>query len=508
MKKLLSACFAVFLLLSLCLTAYAAPASGLLHTYYSFDDSLLMALGAPLPEDGTLSILLAQQALASEATTAADAGLGTTFYCVVDTSSAMSKPAQERAIEILREISDLMGNNDRMVIATVGDKVRESEPLTSPSARETAISAITFDSKVTNLYQAISDGLGNMITKTGYNFNKCMLVLSDGNDEGQTSITEEAVLRKVDESSIPVFGVGLLQDYPSDFSRSLTNPLQRIAEESVGGAFYETSLKGSSPSEIAAHAWETMQNASVFLVDISGLNRSNVGDTLLLTVRCDTSDAVYEGSIQILTSDLPTGKNIKSSTPAPTAPVAVSGEEESSHIWLIVGICAAAVIAVIVIVVLKKRASKKRKQAEFVGSATIPVEQAAPIPTPSYPTAPPKPKKKANKETEPSLSLHLTVIGHKDQSFGFTLPKSQPKTIGRDDRADIALVVKGEADPKMSGVHCTMQWDGERIYICDNKSTNGTFVNGAYLLPGSLQVLENGSLLRVGSREYRVTIEN
>lgn len=146
-------------------------------------------------------------------------------------------------------------------------------------------------------------------------------------------------------------------------------------------------------------------------------------------------------------------------------------------------------------------------------SATVPIAQAAPmgVETPCMEVREAGAEsvhsvEPAAKATVPSLQLHLTVIGQKGQFFAFTLPENQPKVIGRDDRADVVLLINGEADTKLSGKHCTMQWTDGRVFVCDNNSTNGTFVNGSQVIPGSLQQLEEGCILRIGSREYRVSM--
>lgn len=523
MKKFLSACLAVLLLVSLCISVNAAANSKLLHAYYSFDDSTLVALGAPLPDGGTAAVTLAsQEDLTVELSTVADASLGTTFYCVVDTSSAMSKQAKDYEVAILTKLCDSLGKEDSMVIVTVGDTITESKLLTTPEARKDAISGIVFDSNYTDLYQAVNDGLDHLLTKTDYSFNRCMVVLSDGSDDGRTSVTESAVLQKIEDSTIPVFGVGLLQEYPSDYSRTLTNTLERMAKSSVGGCYFETSQQGSSTTEIAVGTWAAMQNTSVFRLNLAGLNRAKLSDTLLLTVRYDTEDAVYEDSISILTSDLPAGMGIKPGTPAATTAVEQETEPEKSFpTMLVVGVCiaAAAVIAAIIVIVVKKRSAKKKSEPEWNGApnSAMPVEQMGSVTTPISAEVPeveeaiPEQALYSAIPTEPSgpsLHLKLTAIGHMDQSFAFALPKDQPKTVGRDDRSDIVLRINGETDPKMSGRHCTLQWDGSRLFVSDNRSTNGTFVNGGQVIPGSVQQLENGCVLRIGSREYRINIES
>lgn len=524
MKKILSLLLAALMLPVLCINAYAATNSKMLHSYYSFNEDQLVALGVDLPPDGTTTITLAsQENLNAEMTTIAQTELGTTVYCVVDTSSELPQQARDQEIAILREISDAMGKDDRMVIATVGHSITESEPLTTPVERKNAISGIEFSSRSTNLYQAVNNALDSLTTKTAFNFNKCLVVLSNGKDDGMTSVTEEAVLSKIEKSTIPVYGVGLLKDYPSDYFRSLTKSLERMAAASVGGKFYETSVQGTRSGEVAAKIWLSMQNSAVFLVDINGLNRARLGDTMLFTVRYTTENAVFEDSISILISDLPAAEAPSSTgTNTGTTTSVEEPAEEKFPVMLVSCIVAtiAVVIVAVVLVIVKKKSRKagssnKNIQVGIVGPTT-PVNQSGVGTTPielENPFAEVResgttPKQAAKPGSSASaLHLSLTVIGHKDQAFSFTLPQDQPMVIGRDNRADVILLINGETDSRLSGTHCTMQWSQGRLFVSDNRSTNGTFVNGAQVVPGSLQQLENGALLRIGSREYRVNFD-
>ena len=100
----------------------------------------------------------------------------------------------------------------------------------------------------------------------------------------------------------------------------------------------------------------------------------------------------------------------------------------------------------------------------------------------------------------------MTVLGRADQFFDFQLPEGEGVTIGREDCSDVVLMIGGETDSKLSAQHCAMCWEKGRLFVTDKKSTNGTFVNGVKLIPGVFQQLENNATLRIGSREYRVSL--
>jgi S1-C subfamily serine protease len=67
--------------------------------------------------------------------------------------------------------------------------------------------------------------------------------------------------------------------------------------------------------------------------------------------------------------------------------------------------------------------------------------------------------------------------------------------IGRDRSSDLAL-----ADPKVSRRHATLWMQGERYYVRDENSTNGTFVNEKRIT-GAVE-LRRGDKLRIGSTVF------
>jgi pSer/pThr/pTyr-binding forkhead associated (FHA) protein len=69
-----------------------------------------------------------------------------------------------------------------------------------------------------------------------------------------------------------------------------------------------------------------------------------------------------------------------------------------------------------------------------------------------------------------------------------------PVQIGRSDDAD--LIVKQDT---VSRIHALIDWQDDAHYVSDNKSENGTMVDGIPLLPGQNAVLSNGSIIHVGT---------
>ena len=515
MKKILTMLLAFAMLPLVCFSAGAAGNNNFLHSYYAVEGNNLVVFGSQLPENGTVSATLASQSVSKAAfETLSDTERPVTLYCIVDTSTAMSSQILEKGIEILTGVNAMMDESDIMVITTVGDTIEEGEPLTTFEEREAAIGAIVSSGKQTDLYQAVKQALESLTTKKNYTQNKFLLVFSDGVDDGRTSITEEALLTEIEKSTLPVFGIGMLQNYPSDYSRKLAQSLTRMAEGSVGGVYYDTSASGHPAVQIASEIWGCIENAAVLTINFSNMNTQGLGDTVKLNVRYETEDVVYEDDVDILTADLLPHV----ARPMETIPQTDAQEEEpeGSVLLIVAAGCAALLLitgaGVFLILRRKKHAASARNVsgqravecAPVTTPATVSSQQAG---RPELGTV----KQEAERfpvQEKPArkLNVHMTVLGHADQFFDFQLPEGEGVTIGREDCSDVVLMIGGETDSKLSAQHCAMCWEKGRLFVTDKKSTNGTFVNGVKLIPGVFQQLENNATLRIGSREYRVSL--
>lgn len=75
--------------------------------------------------------------------------------------------------------------------------------------------------------------------------------------------------------------------------------------------------------------------------------------------------------------------------------------------------------------------------------------------------------------------------------------------VGRDaSRCQIVL-----QEPRVSAVHAVVHFDGAQVYVRDDGSNNGTFVNGNRLGPGMMTPVPPGSVLRFGPVEFVVRLE-
>jgi hypothetical protein len=85
----------------------------------------------------------------------------------------------------------------------------------------------------------------------------------------------------------------------------------------------------------------------------------------------------------------------------------------------------------------------------------------------------------------------------------YTVTAGSEMIVGRDAaKCHIALT-----EPRVSGVHATLKVEGGLLYVRDEQSNNGTFVDGHRLAPNVWTVAPAGGQLRFGPAEFNVRLE-
>lgn len=117
------------------------------------------------------------------------------------------------------------------------------------------------------------------------------------------------------------------------------------------------------------------------------------------------------------------------------------------------------------------------------------------------PAEPPGPSRRKRAESAlPDLraGVHpqLTIVAAMGYEPGTTFDVGEGATMGRSDHADIRI-----DDPFASSAHARIFPRGEYMYVEDNGSTNGTYLNGRQLK--GAERLKMADVVRIGDSEYR-----
>lgn len=518
MKRAIQGACAFLLALALTVPALAAPGGRFLRGSYTVEDDTLRMLCMELPEGGTLTATVGTQEARATISTVGQEGLPTTVYCLIDVSGSMGEAQLQTAKDAMQAISDQMGEGDNMVITSLGDTVNIGQVLDTAQARNEAIAALKQGNEYTNLYTGIVDSLDVLETSTRYNTNRCLVILSDGQDDHQTGSTETEAMDAIRNSAIPIYAVATLAEGAGREAREYGKLLRSFASTSLGGVGYTPALDEMTGAETGQAIWRSIQNSGVVGIDLAGVTVPADRDTLLVKATYQTDEAEYVDTATIYVVDLPaptpeptpTPEPDPSPTPDPSLEPTPSPDASLAG-WfvpaIIVGILViAAVITAIALAWWKKR-EKEKEQSEQINAEPPAPERMEPADLPETGALDPKQMEEPSARdpwtppppVQADCRIRLTALGNPKRVFDIDLITGQGRTVGRDNRASAVL----EGDVKLSGIHCELLWTGKELFVQDLDSTNGTFVNGVPIKGKSWMPLEDGATLRAGAYEYR-----
>jgi hypothetical protein len=174
-----------------------------------------------------------------------------------------------------------------------------------------------------------------------------------------------------------------------------------------------------------------------------------------------------------------------------SAPAASASPWRDLLPWLLLLLVLGAGILLVLLVLLARR--RERPKEPPVVAAAPPPQPPAPAPTPE-PAPPPAPAWK-----DPFLTLpetRLVVLRGPPGLEAFYRVHKSPFTLGaRAAEMDLAL-----EHPSISGHHATVQlYRNGNVFVTDERSTNGTFVDGRRLEAGERVPVKAGQVLRLGA---------
>lgn len=529
MRKLISVLLCI-LMLSCVVTAQAAQLNSLVSAYEIVEDSLML-YSTVLPQNGSLTVTVDDQPVEdAQMTTVRKAHLPVTVYCLVDLSTHLSDKQFRQELDALNTISSRMGEQDTMVITTVGKVITEGAVLETYEARRTAIEMLKRDVYTVDMYQAISDAVTSLQMKTNYNANRCLLILSDGDCYKQGQITQQDAANAVNKVDFPIYVLGVTGEQVSELATQKAQNVIKMAELTMGGVGLIPADASITAAQAAEKIWETIQESNVIQINLSAVALAD--STATVHAVYEVSNERYESRIPVDLTRTSTEQTVIQENNENGGSVNTNEEDsfEEEDDWLqfvkdnaiVFGAAAVVVLALILIVVI---AVRRRKIAD-VGV----VSETINTPTPdvnldanvifeedmakeqimtqqaSASSAQkmnyPKTTYAADSKGD-TVTVQFAVATHKDVKQTFSLTPNAPKVLGRDDRSDVII---NNEDNQLSGRHCNVEWDGSYLYIQDAGSTNGTYINSNRLKPNAWSRLENGTVVTMGSFDYVVTI--
>ncbi len=501
-----------FIIFMLGINVCAAGERAFLLDYDVSSEGLQLLLAAPsdgksYEKNGFDISLSGNPVSVTEMKTIGESGMPVTIYCLVDVSGSMSEKQMTWMKQTLTEICGQMRDGDNLVIGTLGNTTEISGFLEDKEAILSAIDELAVTGEDTNLYAGIVESLDTLKTDARVHPQKCLLILSDGQDDQKSGITQGEAENAITEFDIPVYTVAVLPKEASGEAVEYGKLLGSFARMSTGGVHYAPDLTEDAASETANEIVSSMENSTVLYLDVSNIDIDK--DIMLLRVTYTAGDgSSYEDTINVYGEDLAgmvvsdteetTGNDTEEdvSTEEPGVQDEASDSQKSPVIYVIVLIVLVTAAVVIVVVIRKKKNSSEQPEEVLVEETEETVFQAV-----EKKTVPVRQTVTEDKVNVKTRTVRLLAIGYENIQKTLELPEGKEITIGRTNQADFVLRAE---DNRLSNIHCKIKWEGNKLYICDAGSTNGTFVNGVPIKQMGRVVVHESDTIRVGSYEYRI----
>jgi len=509
MKKiaafLLSICMAAALLVPV--SANAAQKSNMIQNVQISGTAMTVFSAVPA-ENGEFAMTLDGQTLPVTPSTVGQEQMPVTVFCLVDTSGSISDFKMKLLRETLRELSGALKEEDNMVIATVDNQLTMGDVLTTHEQREEAIKQIRSSHKETDLYMGIVECIQELTSSDRYNTCRYLVIFSDGVEHQDNGLTEQEVLNAVQKARIPVYTVALVQNHNE---REGAKILGSFGRNSYGGMHLTTVDDGAnkpirtdvSGADWAQTIWDSIQSMAMLQTDLAGIEVDAAKTQVRLTVTCQTAGKIHEDFVDLDAGILPV-MHEEEAPPAdtsseeqetvPTETTAGQKEPEKKFPWLWILIAAVVVLGGVIAVIFVRKSGKPEEKPE-----EIPVTEAAEFVPEEIPSTQPV-------EQVPQKQFHIfmTDIPYGQFKLHFTIPEEQCVTFGRDKRSQNVL---NGTDGSLSGVHFALMVHNGMYGIRDEKSLNGTYLNGVSISGKGWTKLSSTDKIRAGGYEYRIIIE-
>ncbi len=513
----------LFLLMMICSMTILLPVCAIdaltinLEGYIADNGTLNVFFNTNLERDvnkDELKLSLGNASIAiSEMNRLAESQEGASYLFLVDVSGSMSDKKLSEVKEILTQIVHKTSDKDNISIFSVGNEAYSNPFVSTKEEYEAQIDSISRKSKEdTNLYTGIVKGLDVLLSSDKAYPKKCLVILSDGEDDYTTGITLDEVYRKIDKCHIPIFTVAMMENKPSARKVEASKTLGSLARRSPGGLDLVYGLDQTIALDLALKIQTSIENSYVIKADLSNYHSDGNEQVLKLDIIIPDHGKASD-SYTIPTNGL--GVKKEATPPSPTqettdSPDNASGtEDDPGELTLII---VAAVLGILVLVVVsailiaRRRKGKKQTavslpeqpeaalQAEDSNTSAVmdkSVSEPAPLTNPGTEQVAPEPQ-------EPDVTVVLTKMDMVNNQV-YMVDIYGSIIIGRStQKAGLAF----QEDKKLSAAHCSLRFSSNKLYIADLNSTNGTYVNG---VPISQEYrLEKSDVISIGSMQFRI----
>lgn len=529
MKKICSLLMCLCLLMALPLSVMAAQDANMIQSVKIDGKDITIICADGTDSAGTYQVCVDGQEIPVTESNVRNEKYPVTVFCLVDTSGSISEYKMRLIQETLTELSDSMGEEDNMVIATLGNSLTVGPVLQTKEEREEAIGSIQTTHDDTNLYASIVQSLDKLISDTSYNPYGCVVVLSDGSDQQDNGMTEQEVMNAVKDAKRPLYTVALIE---KGEEREGGKVLGSFARSSHGGIHQTTVSEGANKpirwdmtgDEFGSTIWTSLQGMTVLWGDLRDVQIDSSKTEVRLDVTYVSGSDSYTDFALLNANELPAEPQ-----ELPPVTIAPGAEEETAEpettvtettgeveqpiykrpvFWAVIAVVVI-LAGVVILIVIKKGA---KKQDAPLADGPVPVISdldptqgfdggTAPIGSTTWgQTKDPAPTSLGKR-----YKVYMTDIPYGTQKLSYTVMEKEIVSFGRD-KNRVTCVVNTK-DTQLSGKHFSLLLQDSGYCIQDEGSTNGTYLNGVSISGKGWVKMNSEDKVRAGAYEYRVIIK-
>lgn len=441
---------------------------------------------------------------------------GVSYLFMVDVSGSMKDSKFTAIKKILNSAIGKLSSRDNASIAFVGNDFSERPYSSDKKVLQKEVNELKAKNENTNMYQGITKALNSLSSIEGLKEKKCLVILSDGEEDYVTGITREEVTKQIEKKHIPIFTVAMLDKKSNAKKIEASKILGSFARQSPGGLDLTFGLSAITENDITASIDSKIRNSYKLTADIEKVKADGKEQYLKLELRIKGQGSSSDGYNVLVTKEVKRHKDKSKGI----------FDYLKDNPLIIVGIAIGIVLVLVLLgLVIRKKHSQKNivppenptagddrivnntiaeissSEESIAGTVAMPEDAVAcEDKTMAIPTEQESSVCKGDK-----LNVRLTKMGQNIDDEVFEIMIFDKVIIGRDAaKADVAFT----SDDILSGRHCKLSYRDSILYICDLGSTNGTYVNGVPIGNGKEYVLHNDDVILMGSMELRVNFKS
>lgn len=492
-------------------------------------------------------------------------GEAVSYLFLMDVSGSIQAAKLEEMKQFLGLMAGEMGERDSACLVALGNDMYGGDFVVGGGALREQAARTEGLHEDTNLYYGIVESLKRLGNTEGLNDRRVLVILSDGEDDQATGITREEAQDAVREARIPVYTVAFLRDEAAQRQIDMTKVLGSFARMSPGGVHTALGIEDMAWQDATVRILESINSTVVLTVGTEGYEPDKGQVYLEVNYRDDGQGTVSDGYMAVesklglrldgggVGAEGRSAENKASSGPSVPVDTEKSTSEENTPSGLengpqpyqpekqnsLLSVLAVAVAVVaatgIIIAVMRRSGGRGRDGSEDGLQAEM--EHVRPDadadPPPEEPVThgpaaagpgeePPETDEGRNfnegpfgnvewlrkgakftseelvRDTSPSVIVYLTKVGLKEKETA-TLEIRGSITLGRSAQKSQAVL---HDDPQVSGLHCSISYDGRSLVLRDEGSKNDTYVNGVPI--SEPYILEQDDVIGIGTGNYRI----